>query len=298
LRRCSGPPLLGFFVPTTFDSRCPVSATIGSTDRGRREFATPSPGSALGLRPLDRAHPAHPAHLAVLLVLQAPSTGLPLPLGGLSRADSCKVEFPRSCSSVVATPLSFRSRLPDHETSLGFALQSFPFPGSRAAFRRPSASLRVRRRPCLRREDSLAVRPVSTTRLVLASLAAPREEDTRSRHWTRERDFPAIVKTACPPCELPRTTTSTTDTENLRARRHAAVSPASKPCSPRESVHATDREVPRACARRSPRPTGPVLSWVLPLQSFLRHDLGFGRLHEHPAAKPSYRESHSPVPDD
>jgi len=39
----SGPPLLGFFVPTTFDSRCPVSATIGSTDRGRRELPHPRP---------------------------------------------------------------------------------------------------------------------------------------------------------------------------------------------------------------------------------------------------------------
>jgi len=233
------------------------------------------------------------------------------PCGALSTLDRASVaprrfEPRRLLQARVSPLLQFRRRYAPElsqpvarpRTSLGFALQSFPFPGSRAAFRRPSASLRVRRRPCLRREDSLAVRPVSTTRLVLASLAAPREEDTRSRHWTRERDFPAIVKTACPPCELPRTTTSTTATENLRARRHAAVSPASKPCSPRESVHATDREVPRACARRSPRPTGPVLSWVLPLQSFLRHDLGFGRLHEHPAAKPSYRESHSPVPDD
>jgi len=131
----------------------------------------------------------------------------------------------------------------------------------------------------------LAVRPVSTARLVLASLAAPREEDTRSRRWTRERGFPAIVKTACPLRELPRTATSTTDTGDLRARRHAAVSPASKPCSPRESVHATDREFPRACARRSPRPTGPVLSWVLPLQSFLHHDLGFGRLRRSPGGE-------------
>jgi len=176
-------------------------------DRSREtRVATPSPGSALGLRPLDRAHPAHQAHLAVLSALQALSTGLPLPLGGLSRGDSCKLGFPprpqfrRRYAPELSQPVA-RPR-----PSLGFALQSFPFPGSRAAFRRPSASLRVRRRPCLRREDSLAVRPVSTTRLVLASLAAPREEDTRSRHWTRERDFPAIVKTACPPRELPRTT--------------------------------------------------------------------------------------------
>jgi hypothetical protein len=39
----SGPPLLGFFVPTTFDSGCPVSATIGSTDRGRRGLPHPRP---------------------------------------------------------------------------------------------------------------------------------------------------------------------------------------------------------------------------------------------------------------
>jgi hypothetical protein len=130
------------------------------------------------------------------------------------------------------------------QPSLGFALQSFPLPRSRAASRRPSASLRVRLRPCLRREDSLAVRPVSTPRPAVASFAAPRERDTRSRHRAGERGFPAIVKTACPPRELPRTTTSTTDTGDLRARRHAAVSPASKPCSPRESVHAIDRASP------------------------------------------------------
>jgi hypothetical protein len=154
LRRRSGPPLLGFLVPTTFSLRVPRFCHDQLDRPWETRVATPSPGFALGLRPLDRAHPAHLAHLAVLSVRQALPTGLPLPLGGLSRGDSCKREFPRSRSSVVATPLSFHGRLPDRETSLGFALQSFPFPRSRAVFRRPSASLRVRRRPCLRREDS------------------------------------------------------------------------------------------------------------------------------------------------
>lgn len=267
--------------PIAGDEGCHTLARFrprASSTRPSSPSSPSSPCGALGApSALDRASVA-PRRFEPRRLLQARVSPLP--------------QFRRRYAPELSQPVA-RPR-----PSLGFALQSFPFPGSRAAFRRPSASLRVRRRPCLRREDSLAVRSVSTTRLVLASIAAPREEDTRSRHWTRERDFPAIVKTACPPRELPRTATSTTATENLRARRHAAVSPASKPCSPRESVHATDREVPRACARRSPRPTGPVLSWVLPLQSFLRHDLGFGRLHEHPAAKPSYRESHSPVPDD
>jgi hypothetical protein len=130
-------------VPRPYDVRLRVPRSCRDRLDQPRETrgATPPSGAAPGLRPSDRAR------------LAAPSTRLPLPLGGLSRADSRVPELPRTRGSVVATPLSSWSRssggYPPASTpsSLGFALQSFPLPRSRAASRRPSASLRVRRRP-------------------------------------------------------------------------------------------------------------------------------------------------------
>jgi hypothetical protein len=75
--------------------------------------------------------------------------------------------------------------------SLGFTLQSFPLPRSRAAFRRPSASLRVRRRPCLiRREDPPAVRPVSAAFRSEPRPLPPLAERRGARRGNGVRDFP------------------------------------------------------------------------------------------------------------
>jgi hypothetical protein len=78
-----------------------------------------------------------------------PSSGAALgfsqPLGGLSREDIRRAELPRPAVYALATPWSIAVLL-HTAASLGFALQSFPFPRSRAASRRPFASPRVRSR--------------------------------------------------------------------------------------------------------------------------------------------------------
>jgi hypothetical protein len=130
----------GVLRPYDVCSGCPVSAAIDSTDRGRRGLPRPRPVPPSGFVP----RPSSPCGAL---------DRLSLPLGGLSRADFREPELPRTRSSADATPRSTRDLSPTvarrslPRPSLGFALQSFPFPRSRAASRRPCASLRVRRRP-------------------------------------------------------------------------------------------------------------------------------------------------------
>jgi len=153
LRQRSGPPLVGFFVPTTFDSGCPVlprSARPTVGDEGCHTLARFRP-RASSTRPSSPSSPSSPCG----------DLGAPC---ALDRASVAPRRFePRRLLQARVSPLpQFRRRYAPElsqpvarpRPSLGFALQSFPFPRSRAAFRRPSASLRVRRRPCLRREDS------------------------------------------------------------------------------------------------------------------------------------------------
>jgi len=105
-------------------------------------------------------------------------------------------------------------------------------------------------------------------------------------------------QSAPPSRELPRAPFERTS-ENLRARRHTAVSPASKLCSPRESVHATDRALPpslRPKDRTADR-AGALLGFC-PFRAFSTTTSGSVDCDDHPGANPSNRGSPSPAPDD
>jgi len=141
------------------------------------------------------------------------------------------------------------------QTPLGFALQSLPLSRSRAAFRRPRASLRVRPRlrgpareckvcrdrfpPCADLEPHGRVPKGPTARQQDRERDFPRSftASLSSARVTPRVDLDQSLEAACPPRESPRASTSTTDL-HTRARRLSAVPPASKLCSPRESVHA------------------------------------------------------------
>jgi hypothetical protein len=189
--------------------------------------------------------------------LAGAALGLSQPLGGFSRVARSSPSCPEPARNVACPGTPRPCSMP--LTSLGFSLQSLPLSRSRAAFRRPSASLRVRRRPLVptRRDRG------SRDRFPPCAAALPRLRFPRGalRDATpgAGHDFPAIVEAACPSRESPRTTTSTA-ARFLRARRLTAASPASTLCSPRESVHAaTVRKLELA-----PEPhatTGPLLSW-------------------------------------
>jgi hypothetical protein len=107
----SGPPLLGFLVPTALCSRCPYLLRPAEPDAGGE-----------GCRPLTRS-----------------ALGLSQPLGGLSRVASNGPEFPRNRPR-RRSPWNFAA-LFHAATPLGFALQSLPLSKSRTALRRPSCSL-------------------------------------------------------------------------------------------------------------------------------------------------------------
>lgn len=69
--------------------------------------------------------------------------------------------------------------------------------------------------------------------------AEPSVKRTTVRDHRRGTWLPRDRETACPPRELPRTTTSATDTGDLRARRHSAV--------PRSTEMRFDLELPSWC---------------------------------------------------
>jgi hypothetical protein len=118
--------------------------------------------------------------------------------------------LPRARRSGTATPRSFAALF--HAASVpGIHPSELSPPEEPRRLSAAVASLRVRRRPYLRREGPSAVRPVSAALRAPAPPGAPREEDVPDRTWARECGFPAIVETACPPHELPREATSTAD---------------------------------------------------------------------------------------
>jgi hypothetical protein len=233
-RRRSGPPLLRFFVPTTLCLRVPRSATTGPGRSQETRGSTPSPGSALGFSQ---------------------------PLGGFSRSTAT---IPGCPEPAVPAPLRPEASRPCFMplASLGFTLQSFPLPRSRAASRRPLL-------PCGFDVDrtSGAKVPRLSDRFPppSAPLRRPEPPVRRTSRIGHGRGSVASPRSSRPPvhptsCPVKRPRRPTGD---LRARRHTAVSPASKLCSPRESVLATDRALPPDSRPKVlSRPTGPVLSWV------------------------------------
>jgi hypothetical protein len=125
---------------------------------------------------------------------------------------------------------------------------------------------------------------------------------------TREglRELPAIVISGRPvlhasaSCPATAHRPGTTD-RNLRASPAVADPPASKPCSPRESVRRSTAPLAEAraprLAPRALRPTGPLLSWVFAPSEPSPPRLGFGRLRVAPGANRTLLGRPRPAPD-
>lgn len=172
-------------------------------------------------------------------------------------------------------------------TPLGFSLQSFPFSESRIASSATRASLRVRTRPLIRHESPGDLRPVSPARPARAAVAPLRAL------WRQEKGDASSPRPSCQIAPSNARVAPHADpgrpTGTFGHSRHTAAPPASKPCSLRESVHANDRASCRGLRARACAPThgdrpGRCSPGLLPLQSLLHHDLGFGRLRVSPGA--------------
>jgi len=127
----------------------------------------------------------------------------------------------------------------------GAPLQSFPFPGSRTRSRGSSASLRVRS------PTSASAVPAGDSRpLSLVAPALCRSRPPGGGHGTHEpgREFPAVAS----PVASTRVSAPHVPSASHRhwARRLDAGTPASKLCSPRESVPRRPRALARLEAAR------------------------------------------------
>jgi hypothetical protein len=147
----------------------------------------------------------------------------------------------------------------------GTTLQSFPFPRSRTRSRGPRASLRVSFSDCRRRRAAGRF----TIAFPVASALCPWPRRSGARTHEPGRQFPAVARRS-PRRAFRARLGGPSLSRRHWARRLAAGTPASKLCSPRESV----RRRPRALARaRSLRRCSPGL---LPLESLLHHGSGSG----------------------
>jgi len=133
----------------------------------------------------------------------------------------------------------------------GTTLQSFPFPRSRTRSRGPRASLRVSLSDC-RRRRAAGIFAIAFPAAPALCLRAPPKRCSRrmSRDESSLRSLGDHLDT---PLSVARTIVPS---RRHWARRLAAGTPASKPCSPRESVRSTTPSPGQGEAAAS------VLSWV------------------------------------
>jgi len=202
-----------------------------------------------------------------------PPSGFFQPLGGFSR-DVRKQA--RVAPDLQRPPLRPGAPRPYSmpQTPLGFPLQSFLLSKSRAASRRPSAPLRVRRRPDLRRGRPGVSRKVS--RRAPAPSCEPaspegREDATEGSgpRFPRPLSRLSFMRVA-PHADLD-------GRPDLPGSPAPAGSPASKPCSLREYVRAGTEHSFELAPDLASEPPGRCSPGVQPLWSLLHHDLGSGR---------------------
>jgi hypothetical protein len=197
----SGSPLLGFLLPRTHDDGCPLS-----------------PGRSL-TGPLEWVRVARPPPV--------PSSGF-LPLSTVLAALAARTHPLRSVSFAVAprrfAALFHAARVP------GVALQSFPFPRSRTRSRGPVL-------PCGFAVDCPTARHARALHDQFPHRANPfaaTSPKVRRTHGPGQWFLVVARRCQCAPRRArPRHRRSRTH----RARLTAAGTPASKLCSPRESVH-------------------------------------------------------------
>jgi len=176
------------------------------------------------------------------------------------------------------------------QASLGFALQSLPLSESRAAFRRPSAPLRVRdRSPTGAKAPEISDRfrqrtPPEPPRAIPCGSRGDRR---RGRLW-----LPTAVMSGhrFETRELPRTPLFGNH-RNLRAppargrlaRYEALLPPRVRSPTDRASRRGSRS---RACAPSRRGQPGRCSPGIRPLQSLPHHDLGSGRLRVAPGCEP------------
>jgi len=268
-----------------------LSPALGSASpEVPRPYDALSPGAPLCHDRFDRSQETRDTTPSSGSVL-----GLSQPLDGFSRDCATSPSCPEPTVPPSLRPEASRPCCMP-QASLGFTLQSFPLPRSRPASSAGSSSLRVRRRPYLRREGPSAVRPVSAALRAPASPGAPREEDVPCGHERgcvaspRSSDRLSTPRVA-PLSDLDgrQETFGLAGVRPFRPLRSFAPpgSPFSRPTA------RCPRTLARRCSHGRPGRCSPGFS---PLQSFLRHDPGFGRLRRSPGT-PSARGSPSPVPD-
>jgi hypothetical protein len=240
---------MGFRVPTTLYSGCHPLPRSEPTDRRRREEPPSRRCRPRGFTPPRRFQPRRRSRA------QFPKLALTSPLRpGASQA-----------YSILLAPL-------------GFALQSFILPESRAALLDSTAfcSLAVSVATAIIPTRKPRRSPTAFPRCAAPWPARTPAKGFGSRLENGDAGCPRpSSQTTCPSCELPRTPTSAVH-RSFRARRLDAAPPASKPCSPRESVP-LDRTLARLAPRSRTTAWAGALVGFLPLQSLPHHDLGSDR---------------------
>lgn len=270
----SGRPLVGFNVPTTHELRVPRSAVTGLAPAAGGEechFLTGGPPSGF----------LNPSAVLAATTLVNPSCPGPTLTPSLRPGTSRPYSMPQA--------------------SLGFALQSLPLSESRAAFRRPFAPLRVRAR-----SQSGAKAPVISDRF--RKRAPPRATPTipcgsRSDSWKGKRRLPTAVmsgrrvhRASCP-ARRPSTTNRNfraPPAHGRSARFEALLPPRVRSPTDRASCRGSRA---RACAPTHCDRTGRCSPGFEPLQSLLRHDLGFVLLRVPPGANRTILGRPRPTPE-
>jgi len=190
-----------------------------STAAGWVEVARPPPVPSSGFLPLSTVLATHAA-----------------------RTDPCE-------SAVTVAPRRFAA-LFHAARAPGVALQSFPFSRSRTRSRGPPASLRVRARPTQRRGTNRGVRGPFPRCADLSPQLARRLAGLEGRD---DGSLESLGHCASPVAGL---VCSALVSDRPGSPDTAAGTPASKPCSPRESVPFSDHHPGQGMIARS------VLSWA------------------------------------
>lgn len=261
---------MGFCVPTTLYSRCHLLPRSEPTDLGRREEPPSRRCRPRGFTPPRRFRPRQRSRV------QFPKLALTSPLRP-------------GASQAYSIPLA----------PLGFALQSFILPESRAALLDSTAfcSLAVSGYDSdFRRGNSGDLRPVSPAAPPPGRLAPPRRGPSRdSRTVTRvprgRHCRPPVLRASCPARRPRQSTEASGLVGSMPPRPLRSLAP---PGSPYPST-ARSRDLRPARAR----PPGPVLSWdSCPYRVFSTTTSGPVDRGRRPAAKPNAPGRSRPVHED
>jgi len=266
----AGSPLLGFRVPTTLYSGCHLLPRSAGADRGRREVPPSRRCRPRGFTPPRRFQPRRRSRA------QFPKLALASPLRP-------------GASQAYSIPLA----------SLGFALQSFILPKSRAALLDSTAlcSLAVSDNDSdFRRRNPGDLRPVSPAVPPPGRPAPPRRGPGRDSRTVarvpRGRHLrPPVLRASCPARRPRQSTEASGLAGSMPLRPPRSLAP---PGSPYPST-ARSRDLRPARAR----PPGPVLSWdSCPSRACPTTTSGPVDRGRRPAAKPNAPGRPRPAPED